>query len=117
MRSAMLKLAIIVILIGLCGCSNGRNDIELQGEPDCTNQDGVWVTPLYGDEGGQCIRATIDEGQSCRSSDDCQSSCVADEGVKPGSEVEGLCFAWSSPISHCLNIIEHGRAQGTVCFD
>ena len=100
----------------LMGCSAGSS---LASKKGCVSAEGIWVDARYGEPGsGYCVVPTADAGQVCKSKSQCQTACVTSDAVKRGEPATGECFAWSSLVGHCVNLLDDdGLAQGTICHD
>jgi hypothetical protein len=116
----------VIVLASLAGAGSAYSgdahnspSSDLPSAPDaCLQRGGLWGKLSARPEAKHhCLLPTWDAGQSCQSGEECENLCVTNEAAEQGSQVRGVCFAWSSPISQCLNIVEDGFAQGIQCYD
>jgi hypothetical protein len=64
----------------------------------------------------RCVRPYKDAGKACRSSDDCEGKCLADDNLAVGAEAEGKCQPTDSPFG-CYAEIEGGKVAAAICVD
>ncbi|MEK7518197.1 MAG: hypothetical protein AAB583_06670, partial [Patescibacteria group bacterium] len=82
----------------------------------CEAKEGVWDRFGLVQE-WRCNLPTSDAGQQCSNSSQCESICVVDGTLPPGTETKGKCYAWTETLGTCLNHVNKGKAQGTLCVD
>jgi hypothetical protein len=63
-----------------------------------------------------CIRRARDAGARCEDEGECESTCVAPDGTRPGQPTVGKCYHLALNKA-CLNIVRRGVAVGVVCVD
>jgi len=86
------------------------NSWSVHDEESCEKDGGHWSIGV-GDI-GRCIYDTNDGGKVCTDSSQCQGMCLADsENAK-----EGKCTEHNLTLG-CLNKVENGKVQGTICLD
>jgi len=100
----------------------GKADTGNLSEIECKKNNGKWISPPSQIlntkiDMSYCVLPTVDAGEVCESSKQCDSVCIVDVAVKQGMKTLGECFKWSDTIGHCLNTVENGTANGEVCFD
>lgn len=106
--------------LALCAVSGACEKAPPVEEPAtraaCIEQGGDWGTFGLLDREA-CDMPTRDAGCRCTSSEGCQSVCVTNDSVLAGTRAIGMCFGRTITQGTCLNQVENGVAQGTVCED
>jgi len=116
-RGGALLLAAL-LAVSAAAAAQGRHELP-SNESDCRARHGDWVPggPLVRPPVHQCILKTADAGKACRSSEECEGSCVLDGdpgGRDPGA-LRGTCSA-QYPFFGCHWYLEGNRtSQG--CWD
>ena len=86
------------------------NTWTVHNKEGCEKNGGHWSIGV-GDI-GRCIYDTNDGGKVCTDSSQCEGMCLADsENAK-----EGRCTEHNLTLG-CLNKVENGKVQGTICVD
>ena len=81
-------------------------------EADCNEANGQWGRfGLYQIE--ECNVPTPDVGRICTDSFECISACVSE--LPTGDS--GTCYGWTIVRGTCLNYVEDGKVNGTLCVD
>ncbi|MBI5149612.1 MAG: hypothetical protein HZA28_02415 [Candidatus Omnitrophica bacterium] len=87
-----------------------------QDQPSCEARGGHWGRfGLMAKD--QCNLPTSDAGRQCSDHGECESDCIAEDSVPAGTETTGKCFGWTVTLGRCMNGVEDGKAQGTICAD
>ena len=63
-----------------------------------------------------CHQDVPDAGKICRSSDECLSECMADEGADIGKKATGQCSLYEANYG-CKSRVENGRVEPMLCRD
>ncbi|MBS7458042.1 hypothetical protein [Coralloluteibacterium stylophorae] len=63
-----------------------------------------------------CARPTADAGRMCRDGSDCETACIAPEGVEDGTPTAGTCHA-SDKLFGCHTRVTDGVAGPSLCID
>jgi hypothetical protein len=64
----------------------------------------------------RCVLPYKDAGKACRSSEDCEGKCVADDSLAVGAEAEGKCQPTDSPFG-CYAEVVDGKVATAICVD
>ena len=83
-----------------------------ENEADCSKASGQWglfgLYRIY-----ECNLPTPDVGSHCTDSVECISACVSE--LASGNS--GTCYGWTIVRGTCLNYVEGGNVNGTLCVD
>ena len=89
-------------------------DSQIISEEKCKAAGGDWNTF---NTIKVCDMPTKDAGRPCSDTKDCQSVCITSDKTPSDTKVTGKCFARTSTIGTCTNIVVEGRAIGLTCED
>lgn len=64
-----------------------------------------------------CEMPTGDAGKPCSDSSECESYCVAPEGVEKGAVVTGTCHGTFLRLGYCFAEVTKGHAEQSACRD
>ena len=94
-----------------CGC--GCKSIEDQDT--CIATGGKWeqISNLPG-SGPECNAATIDVGNECSDSTECESYCAAEDGAEVGTESVGTCHGFMKAV--CMQEVVDGIVSAQWCI-
>ena len=86
-----------------------------QAEEECRARGGEWkqIGLDY-----KCEINHTDGGKTCSDNSECQGTCLAPEGVKPGEDIgaKGNCSSYS-PVVGCFSSLNKGTVSLTICAD
>lgn len=120
-----------LVWIGLAGCAaaqttppaspvtsagTGKSGPVVTSRAQCLALKGTWrkvgVQQLEA-----CDVPTHDGGKACRSSDECESLCVANADADPAGPVQGHCYASFLTAGTCLSEVSDSRLVRAQCAD
>lgn len=121
-RGALALSIIIIVVVLVIGIGIGAyyfsdfstipdNSIDRE-EVECKINGGSWDENI-GSEGSRgffCNEATSDGGMECTDSDQCESNCIAPEGVNDGDLITGTCNNREALLSSTY-LVESGKAS------
>jgi len=82
----------------------------------CEANEGTWYRAgMAGQE--LCDIEAPDAGEKCSDSADCESACVVDSRVLPGTHVTGRCDKWHHRLGRCVAEVKNGVTGGALCVD
>ena len=115
-----MKRLVFIICVAFAGafCSSTpvNPPIGIESSQACEEKGGKW-DQIGQPHDHQCNLPTMDAGKMCSDSKECQSACITEGHVLPGTEVTGFCYGWSLLDDTCLNQVSGGMAEGESCED
>ncbi|MBN1494628.1 hypothetical protein JW911_02740 [Candidatus Peregrinibacteria bacterium] len=131
LTNKLLVFVILTMLFTLTGCIKENTDIN-DAEPkviteipkdkeSCEAANGIWgyigLSPVE-----QCNLKTSDGGKECKSSDECEGTCLGEiqslhnSEKLMGKKMKGKC-SYVYTIVGCHAFIENGKVDQVICID
>ena len=118
------NLALVIVVLA-AGCASANLDDYFEFDKpgpavatreDCALLKGEWRRS--GEMGAEmCHVPTKDAGKPCHDSSECESTCLAAEGVEYHQRTTGRCHNTYVTIGMCAARVHNGRAGATICTD
>ncbi|TDR37704.1 hypothetical protein DFR29_1241 [Tahibacter aquaticus] len=120
-----------MVWVGLTGCAAaqtappatpvtsagaGKSGPVVTSRAQCLALKGIW-RKVGVQQLDACDVPTRDGDKPCRSSDQCESLCVANTDADPAEPVEGHCYASFMTVGTCLSEVSDGRIVRAQCAD
>lgn len=112
----MILRLLFMVFVVFTGASCATAPASMESHQACEEQGGKW-SRIGQSHDHHCNLPTMDAGMMCNDSKECQSACITEGHVLPGTEVTGFCYGWSILDGTCLNQVSGGVAEGESCED
>lgn len=139
MKKITFSFILLIMIFSLTGCFKITTDTDLKEKNETTDKTDVTVTEIPKDKEScekangiwgtiglapfeSCNLKTTDGGKQCKSSDDCDGSCLGkldslhDAEKLIGKEADGEC-SYVMTIVGCRAFIEKGKVDRVLCID
>ena len=110
----VLALVLLAFFIGYSLNSDNGQTNSYSSKESCESIGGEWgVFSNLPNAVQECNLPTLDVGEECTDSSQCESYCQAPEGSEPGSSVSGICYGFKTVT--CMQEVRKGLADGEWC--